>query len=738
MNGNNIISKKKDILLYLSKRQLKNAFKSLMSLAANIQDWHTSEKLSELERNYKFMLHYFFEGVEDAERQNVYRNLLRSLYELTDDISDELLKIESSNIFYDKSRFQALKPQFSIQEYALQLSDISGSLSLTDLIEDATEKESRRRELAVKRERIGSDLFNVLFVSPRSGQSDLDSYTDFMNNTNIPVREKCLFISALTLSLFHRFDSVKTQLLMQASLSETPTVRARAIVGLIVVMQMYDVRWDLYPELQQQLDVLSENVDFRRSVLRIIIQLIRSRETEQISKKMTEEIIPEMMRFNSLAGRKLNMEELMSETDFSDKNPEWQKELEESGLGKKLQEYSNLQMEGADVFHSTFSGLKHFPFFSDMSNWFLPFDSNYSELTGLFGNDSSNTLLKAAVVDSGHMCDSDKYSFCLSLMQIPSSQREMMMTRMGAESEDIKQMQKDAKELNPTIDDEIISNQYIQNLYRFFKLNPYKNSFFDIFLLRLNFYEKQSIKPLISDVNSMKKIALYCFDKNHLNEALDIFIRLSKTDEASNDTWQKIGYCRQMLNDLNGALEAYLQADLILPNNSWTIKRIAQIYRTLKQPELSLDYYKKAAQITPDNMQIELNIGHCYLELKEYDKALNSYFKVEILDSKNNKAQRPIAWTSLLMGKFDVSQKYYAQILSKKPTVHDYLNAGHVELCIGNMKEAISLYKQAAMIEGDFEQFANLLESDKSILLDFGINKELFPYLLDQIQYSLD
>lgn len=524
---------------------------------------------------------------------------------------------------------------------------------------------------------------------------------------------------------------------MQAVTSDNIQLRARAIVGLVVMMQMYDVRWPLYPELQTQLDALSEKPDFRKSVLRTIIQLIRSRETEQITKKIKEEILPEMMKFNNLAGRKLNMDELMGgDSDFSEKNPEWQKELEESGLGKKLQEYSNLQMEGADVFHSTFSSLKHFPFFSEISNWFLPFDPSYSEFSILFPENNTSDLLKAAVVDSGHMCNSDKYSFCFSLLQIPAAQREMMLGRMGAESEEIKQLQKEAQEMNPTADEEVASNQYIQDLYRFFKLNPYKNNFYDIFKLSLNFYDKKSIAPLISDIDSMKKIALYCFEKNNFSEALDIFNRLIAIDDQSEDIWQKIGYCRQMLNNLDGALEAYLQADLLKPNNSWIIKRIAQLYRTQKKPDLSLDYYKKAAKLTPDNINIELNIGHCYLELNDYEQALNTYFKVELLDSKGTKAQRPIAWTAFLMKKYDTALKYYKQILSGKPNVHDYLNAGHVELCIGNKKEAIEHYKNALYQDNDFELFQMLFDADKATLVDHGVNEQLFPFLFDQVKYA--
>lgn len=738
MNSRDIISLKKDILMHLSKRQLKEVFSLLAKLTVNVQDWKMSDTLSELETNYKYMLHYLFEGVEDTERENVYRNLLRALFELTDDVSDELLKVESSNIFYEKYRINTLK-NATINDYQNQLKEIYASISLTDLIENEEEKRNRRRELSVRRERIGSDMFNMVFVSPRIDEDKHNDYLSFIRDAELPSREKCLFISAITVSLYHRFDARKAQILMETAADDNMQIRARAIVGLVTILQMYDPRWSLYPELEGQLGTLSEDPKFRKAVLTVIIQLIRARETEQISKRIKEEIIPEMMKFNNLAGRKLNMDELMSgESDFSEKNPEWQKELEDSGLGKKLQEYSNLQMEGADVFHSTFSGLKHYPFFSEMGNWFMPFDPSYSELLSLFPENSNDSLLKTAILDSGHMCNSDKYSFCLSILQISQAQRDMMMSRMGAESEEIKQLQKEAQVMNPTIDDEIISNQYIQDLYRFFKLNPYKSSFFDIFKLSINFYEKKSIEPLISETENMRKIARYCFDKNNFKEALDIFNRLVAQDKQNDDLWQKIGYCKQMLNDQNGALEAYLQADLLKPNNSWIIKRIAQLYKSEKRPDLSLEYYKKAAKLNPDNIHIELNIGHCQLELNMPEEALNTYFKVELLDSKGSKAWRPIAWTSFLLRKYEVSQNYYKQILSGKPTIHDYLNAGHTELCIGNRKDAIEYYKKAVYAEDDFELFQLLFDADRNTLIEHGIDKQIFPFLFDQIKYTMN
>lgn len=739
MNNKEILDLKKNILDKLSKRQLKNAFELLFKLVVNLQDWQISEKLSELETNYKYMLHYQFENTIDSDKDTIYNRLLRQLYELTDDSSDELLTTESPNFFYERLRLNAVRPVISIEDIRKALREVKESLSLIDLLEDGERKFSEKRSLAIKRERYNVNLFGTIYTSPRATDEDIRLFSDFLSDNDIAVREKSLFISALTLNLFHRFDMRKIDVLLNGCHSDNPMIAQRAIVGLVILIQMYDHRWQLYPECQHKLDVLSESDGFRKSVLSIIKQLIRSRETEEISRKLTNEIIPEMMKFNSLAGKKLNIEDLMGDSDFMDKNPDWKKELESSGLANKLQEYSSLQMEGADVFHSTFASLKSFSFFSEISNWFMPFDLSYSELQTLFPNsEAEKGLLHSAILNSTHMCNSDKYSFSLSLLQLPESQRQMMLGRFGEEAEQLKELQKEAQAINPKIDSEIIANQYIQDLYRFFKLNINRGSFYDIFKLRLNFYDKKAISPLISDKESMLLIANFCFDKNFFVEAEAIYTKLIALNKNDSDIWQRLGYCKQTQNDLEGALNCYLQAELLLPDNSWIIKRIAQIYKSQKNPQLALEYYQRAAQLNPKDVNIELNIGHCYLELGEYEKALNAYFKIDFMDTMQTKAWRPIAWTSFLLRKFDQAHKYYTQILTDKPSVHDYMNAGHVELCIGNKKSALEYYTKAIQQVDNFDKFEQLFDEDKKELILAGVDSSFFPFLLDGLRYKLD
>lgn len=720
----------------LALNEVKEACAQLLVLAVNLREWQITEKVSELETTYRYMLSYQFDGVADPRREDVFAGIMRTLYELTDDAADELMGLDSPTIFYEKLRLESFRNQPTLPEYKSALMETEGEFRLAELMGEKDDKLAKLKHLAVKKERLAADLFNTVFVSSRLSAESQDDYFDFVRNPELGVTDKCLFVSALTLSLLHRFDPRKLSVLLAASGAAHAEIRARALVGLVFVIIKYDKRLRFYPDTQHELELAAENETFKKAVETILVQLIRSKQTESISRKMIDEIIPEMMKFSTKIGRKLNVEDFTDENDLSDKNPDWKKDLDASGLSKKLQEYSELHLEGADVFHSTFANLKHFPFFRELNNWFLPFHTSYSQLIELSSGNKNNVLL-TAVSKSGYMCDSDKYSFCLSLLQIPEQQHQMIAMRLGEESGELEKLQKEEMLFNPRISDEIISNQYIQNLYRFFKLFPRRDSFDDIFTFNANFYQYHSLKPLIREQATMARLAMYCFDKNHFREAEAIYsLLIGQNQEIHDEWWQKIGYCRQMLNDIEGAVSAYKQADLLHSDNSWTIKRLAHCYRLLKKPEIALEYFRRAEVLQPNNPGIQMNIGHCFLDMDEYNEALNCYFKVEFTDTANAKTQRPIAWTTLLAGKLDLSESYYQQLIAGKPSLHDYLNLGHIYLRTNRLKLAVENYVQSLKLAGSYDSFVKHFREDEEILRKMGVDMEIVPRLLDQIRYS--
>ena len=104
MTVKEIINTQQEIYRLLAKKQIKKVFELLSELSSVLQDWTVNEKLNELETSYKYMLRYMFEGIEDPEREQVYRNLISSLFTLTDKVTELLLEKESSGFYFSKKK----------------------------------------------------------------------------------------------------------------------------------------------------------------------------------------------------------------------------------------------------------------------------------------------------------------------------------------------------------------------------------------------------------------------------------------------------------------------------------------------------------------------------------------------------------------------------------------------------------------------------------------------------------
>ena len=734
MNQQEILNTYKKISTLLKNKQLKDSFNMLDLFLHTLQNWSFSERKIELENTYKLMLQYVVDGVQDPERCQIYNKLITSIYELADEAKDALLLRDSNNYEYQQIRMYVASNPSSLRSLYAEIIDSHVNIGLSELVEDENVN-AQKTEFRKKYESQQTMLFNHIWLTPYFTSEELTVINELMENQEISIEDKCLTTSALTLNVLRNFDEEKIILLFDCYKQQQEAIKQRVLIGIMLVMYMYNSRLYLYPSIRNRLVLLADDDDFKKNVQFIILQFIRSKETENISRKMKEEIFPEMMKISPLLKDKIDMNDITGMEDFEEKNPEWSELLEKSGIGDKLKELSELQVEGADVFMSTFSTLKHFPFFQHISNWFLPFNPKNSAVQGIF-NPKEKTFLYI-LLNSGYLCNSDKYSFTLSLSQVSESQRNMMTASFRMESEEMENIKKEDL-FNPTEKKETLSNQYIQDLYRFYKLYSYKNNFTDIFSLPLDFQNTWFYETIGFSETDLSEIAEYYFSKNRYKEALEIFLRLSEMAKDDAELFQKAGYCYQHLGDIAKALDCYLHAETIITDDKWTIRRIAFCYRMLKNYEKALEYYKRANLLIPNNVSIELNIGHCLLEMQQYKEALNSYFKLDFSSPNNEKVWRAIAWCSFLSKKFEQAQKYYANLLEIKPAHYDYQNAGHVEWVIGNRQKALDLYKKSIeQNNGNLSEFLSVLETDIPYLTALGVKEDEVPIMMDRLKYMI-
>ncbi|MFB6340388.1 tetratricopeptide repeat protein [Saccharicrinis sp. FJH62] len=720
---------------FLKERLLKDTFDIIGQMLEELQTVDLKDRLEQYQTTYKFMLKYTVAGVKDPERDTIYHDLITSAFHLLDEVTQQMLTKNSTALpFTIKRSFPAPKAELvrdrieSVQRYC-------DKLELSALVETASDD-------SVEGDRFLEDLqffFNYFWTTDFYSEHITQHFKEFVEMGNGPVYSKSLMISALTLSSMRCFDPEKLKLLFDYSVHTNDEIRQRAIFGALIVLYLYDGRLQFFPEINHRLELLSEDKRFVKSVEKIVIQLIRSKETEKLTKKMQEEILPEMVKMNPYIMDKLNLDNLLKDDMTEDKNPDWQHMFDDvPGLTNKLEEFSELQMEGADVFMSTFAMLKSFPFFKRLINWFIPFSVQHPDLVRSAGDDLKSDFI-IALKDTRFLCNSDKYSFVLSVQQVPSSYKEMMSKALNAELGQFDENDKDESVINPDLNAEKVSNQYIQDLYRFVKLHPQKRDFGDLFNWRLDFHNKKFFEKIIEDKKRWRNIGEYYFAKNYFVEALEVFEILLEDDPENVEILQKAGYSMQLAGDYQGALKFYTKADLIRSQELWTIKKIAYCYRQLNMPDKALEYYRQAEVIDDENLSVQLSVGHCLLDQKKFDEALKYYFRVEYLDTKNTKVWKPIAWCSFVTGKLDQATKYYQKIIDNKPDMHDYMNLGHVKWVAKDRQGALNMYKQSVnLFRGDMEKFIKVFNVDKTLLVEKGVDQNEIPIMLDRLRYDLD
>ena len=720
------------ILQLLKQRRLADAFGKLQPLLEELQDWNYTNRKEELETVYRNLLQYAVLGVNDPQQQRIFNQLLEDCYDLVSSIKEALLTRVSSRVEYAQKRYAQIAPS-QLNELVSTLELDASHHALGELLTTGLQDEGQKAtQFAVEHEQHLLAVFNYIWLSGKWTADEKQLVTNLLQSPDIDTTDRSVIISAITLSLLRNFYPSKLALLLTQAQHPELDIRQRVLVCIALVVTRYAERIQLNETCMNQLTLLCDNKDFRQELESVVMQLVRTSETESITKRIREEIMPDVIRLTPMMKDKMDSESLKAD-ELNDKNPEWQELLEQSGVADKLQEFGELQMDGADVYVSTFAALKSFPFFRNTMNWLLPFDPKHSSIRALFENKKS---LFAAMMRSPFLCNSDKYSFCLSLQQMPLAQQNMMTSNFNAESEQVQELMDEDALTQPATRAKTVANQYIQDLYRLYTLHAHKNELTNPLQEILSIYKTPLFTLLFPTSETRQQLAEFYFSKDLYVEALEQFEQL-QNDLQTAERFQKIGYCHQQLNQLQPAIEAYEQADLLQPQNKWTMRRLAYCLKRTGNYAKALTYYQNCAKLMPENTQLLLQIGHCQTELKRYDDAIATYFKADYLAPDNLQIRRIIAWCYLLAGKTTEACNYYEKLVTTSTESVDFLNAGHAYWLAGNAEKALSFYRKSAENAPTKNHFFTAFFDDKKHLLALGISEQDFSLWYDALHYQL-
>ncbi len=718
----------------VAEKKLSAALEQLDSMAcSSMAPWNIRSEIARLRESYGYLRRYALDGADDPERDRMLDELSAGILAQSAAIM-RLSQIEDSpRQYFSVLRYEKLQTDSSVVALIDQYRKLTDELGMAMLAVSASALSPSAAAVMRRHDDMRRRIFDLLWVSHPLSADDVEAVRRFILDKDVRVEYREHLMSAIMLGAMEYYDERRMILLAQAYLDGESGMEVRALVALVLAMWVQ--RKSLTGRsLRAVMDSVRERKGWREDLKMVFLNLVRTRDTDRISRTMNEEVIPKMMKLRPEILKKFKDIDNPEDIASIEGNPEWEELLDKSGVADKLKELNDLQSEGSDVMLSTFRGLKTFPFFNQVSNWFLPFFTDQTEVAAILG-DSAEDL--GEIIDVAPLiCDSDKYSMVFSLERLPRANRRMMLEQFRMQDINVAELRNTM--LNPELTSRSnVANHFIHDLYRFFTLYRRKSEFVNPFASPINLAAVTMLSEDLTDTEALDAVGEFYFKHGYYAEALDVFSLLEAESSPSNARLQKMGYCHQQLGEVDKALECYRKSELLAPDSQWTRRRIAQCLKILGRHEEALPYYESIAAYRPDDLNIALNLGHTYLSLGKFDKALKCYFKVEYLEKGSHRSWRPIAWCSFVEGDYERADRYYDKILTDdKPTPSDYLNLGHLRLAQGRFHDAAGFYSRFLEANGgDISRLDAAIDSDIEYLRKANINPTMIAIVVDAAQY---
>lgn len=680
---NHHIDISKDIECLLDSRRVNEALDIIDNSAGTLTSSAEIRSASaQLRESYRLMTHYALQSMPDPSRSELYNGITARVRSLADELHRSSRIDDAPTLYFNTLRYQLTTPTVTVTTLIGEYRHVNQRLQMAMMTEDA---ERAGREFTIRTEDLEKRIFNLLWITHPLSVDDASVVAGIFSDPSLPTHFKALCISALLLGQLEYSDERRLRLLMDGCELKEALLSVRALCALLIAMSVGRNR-PFSPSLMRRFEALRETPGWDADVKMVMLQFIRTRDTERIGRKLTDEVIPEMMKLRPEIEK---LGSVPTDPELMEENPEWADLLDKSGVADKLKELQQLQEDGGDVMMATFSRLKTFSFFNDISNWFLPFHSSHSVVSA--SADTSVRLLGELMGAAPLFCNSDKYSIVLSLAQVPLQQREMMAQQLKANSAqmaaasfgDLATAAKDREQL---------ARSYVQDLYRFFRLFRRKGEFSDPFLTALNLVTVPQLADVFDDVDSLLLVGEFYFKHRHYDDAFHIFRRLSEMALPSAELFQKLGFCRQMAGDIQGAVRYYEQSELLNSESLWTVKKLAYCHRQLGAWDDAMRYYRRLEQSNPDDAPTALNIGLCEMRLGHFDKAIPYFYKVEFIRGESDRSSRPLFECYLTEGNIEKARKYCRLVLSREPSASDYLLSGLLDVREGRLEDAVGSF----------------------------------------------
>ena len=708
----------------LESEDLGQALRVLDEAFANYTSLHGDERLEDIRLDYNRMKDFVLRGYRDNQREMLYRQLLRRLFVVVNDI------ILQSYLHHKTSYMTAALKCRGIGDSEEEIrARLEGFVQDTAML-SLTPDEQRRQQIHQEHFDWLSRLFDAILISPQWKEAQFRFWADILVSPTIDTFDALLLTSAITLSCINIFDVEKFHLLVHVALTAADeTLRQRALVGMTLSLNNNCDCSRLFPEMQKWIDAFTADESRCRQLLEMQMQVVYCFEVDKDTATIRKDIMPGIMKNQNFTidrngiheKEEDSLEDILHGDDFD-------KRMDE--MEKSMKRIRDMQENGSDIYFGGFSHMKRFAFFYVLSNWFAPFTADHPSLAEVCAKLPGGRQLIERISSVSPFCDSDSYSFAFALSsvinQLPAGVREMLNSSDALFAPGTPE----GMHTKPAF----IRLMYLQSLYRFFRLYIHKEDFNNPFDYTKDEQHFFFIHPVFLHT-PLRQLAVRMEQFMVKRRRLDLFGKvvdryaeepLTIGERRMKALWlEKQGKTKEAAEDYKRILKEK-------PEDKAALSKVAWISMEQGNYVESADYYRRLCTLCPDNASYQIRLGICLLWTEKADEGLQKLYELDFSYPDNTDVKRALAWGLLLLGKAKKAEETYDRILTKgEDAAQDWLNAAYSKWFQGKVSDAVILLKNYKA--KSTQDLRKAFDNDSQLFLIYGITNSDIRIMLDLV-----
>lgn len=699
----------------LDKGLIAQALEKLRVAAAAYPGEGYADKVEALRTEFGYMSDYMLKGYKDASRGELFADLLTRMTAL-----DYNLNVRKTLLENPVLKVACRDIDESYHNVAM----------ITQKLEEAKDEQEKFD--------VFSKTFNALLVSGYWTEKDEDEWTTFLATQKTHYTEA--LVAAVTLSVMTNYCHEKVVGLVNIySIAPNEKLGQRALAGAVLAVSRKEVD-------EEEVDAIYKRImsvqGATGDVVSLQMQLLACAEAEADATEINQNIMPNLVKNQPFRLSKDGIVEKDEEKDSFD--PDADERMIESvheGVSKMVQ----MQKNGSDVFFSGFSAMKRFPFFMKICNWFMPFMPQHPVIAKEMEMLGKSPLV-SKVTGNGPFCDSDKYSFILGYASVyknmPDDVRKMV------ESGEVSPLGMGDAETQATPN--FMRLQYLQDMYRFFKLNTVGQAFYNPYTEVTEYLPAVGMRNHVSDIT--RKTLFTCMSRDErlwqhsfVKKNFPVIPLLSSfEDKEGYEYLSCMAETAVRTKNNEKAKEYYSKCLRLKPDEPSLMRGMARACYATGEYAKAAFYYDALHTLFPKRKSYVLNYAMAMTMDGMAESVVNDVYKLEYENTGDASVLNTLGWVLLYAKKAEQAAEIYTRMLEKSDDYSDFsvvLNAFYAQLTTGNAQKAVDIMKRYSQTVSEekrrhlAEQLSDAMREDEKMLLLYGIKKAEKSIIVSQMEF---